>query len=781
MDFLRTSFRYLTRDRAFSYINVLGLAVGLTALFCITLYLLREMNYDRFHKNADRIYRVSISTSGDGIEDDNCQFTSPIGPEVKAAVPEVEQYARFSLLKRFVAAYNDKLLMLNAVCFADTSFFDMFTFPLLLGNPETALTAPFSIVLTEDAANKLFGDTNPTGKTILLDIYDYTVTGVVKSPPSNSYIYFDALTSFSTLYRLPDVALGWNGGNQYITFFRLHKNTDIKTVTAKMNEIIWENLGKEYAEGGWNLKGYLQPLLDIHLYHDNMSEELRVGLIIFFALGLIILFIAVINFVNLTTARSMKRVRESGMRKVMGAGRFGLVKQFLGESLMISMMAFAAAMFLFLLIRDFYLQTAGGALPDTDLILKSVFAVLIIALFAGIIGGIYPAVRLSSLNLLYTTKGGETAKGGKNILKNILIIIQFASSVILIVGTIVTSRQLTYLKNKDLGFKKENILILPLNGDKATDRANVLKERLLNNSEIMSVTATSQLPGFGFTSNGYKIEGIEHTVMVNVVDVDEDFLNVFDIKLKEGRFFSGSEHEKSFYVVNETFVKTFGWDDNATGKTITRDGLYEVIGVVNDFNFYPLYSNITPLIITNDPWRGQFRYLSIKFIATDLTALISKTEKIWKEVNPDVTFEYSFYDVSYNNIYEMEILLRNLFAIFAGIAILLAVTGIFGLMAYTTQRRRKEIGIRKVMGASVGNILMMMLKQTGIQIVIANIIALPLAFLLVQWYLDNYAYRIAISPIIFVSALAVSSLVALLAVGTQVLRAAMENPAKAIE
>ena len=779
MNFLKTAFRYLTRDKSFSFVNIFGLAAGLTAVLCITLYVVRESNYDRFHRDADRIYRISIAMSGEGIEGESHVFTPPIGPDTKAGVPEVEEYTRMSYNRQFIVAFNDNMLKLTGVCYADTTFFDMFTFPLVRGNPQTALAAPYSIVLTEESAYKVFGGQDPMGQTIRLDMNDFMVTGVVKSPPANSHIQFNALLSFSTLYRMPNVYLGWNGGNQYITYLRLHKNTDLNAAKAKMQTIIWENIGKDYAKRGWKVSGNLHPLRDLHLFHDSDSEFLRIGLIIFSALALIILTIACINFVNLTTARSMKRVKEASVRKVLGAGRFGLVKQFLGEALLIASAAFILALLLFKIFQPLYEQLAGK-LPDASLTFMAIAVVFVLAVITGIIGGSYPAIRLSSLDLAWAMKGGKMPKT-KRRLQNILIVIQFASSVFLIVCTIAASRQLTLMRNIDLGFNKEGVLVLPFNGNRASGRAEVLKQRLQSLPEILAVSATSQVPCGGFTSNGYRPEGVENPVMIKVVDVDEHFLNAYNIQLKTGRFFSGGEQDKHYYVVNESLAKTFGWNDEAIGKTIERDGRREIIGIVNDFIYAPLYSKVEPLIITNDPWQGRFRSASIKYRTAEVPAMVSKVEKIWNEVNPDTPFEYQFFDELYDSQFKLEMSFRALFAAFAGIAIILAALGVLSLMAYTTEQRKKEIGIRKVMGASVWEILVMLLKQTGVQVLIANLIACPAAWWVVQMGLNIFAYKISLRPGIFIIAFVLSALAALLAVGFQALRAATSNPIESIK
>jgi putative ABC transport system permease protein len=574
--------------------------------------------------------------------------------------------------------------------------------------------------------------------------------------------------------------MDWNGGNQYITYLRLHKNADVEATKAKMQQVIWDNIGKMYAEAGWKLTGDLHPLTDLYLYHGDTSKYIRIGIYVFSALALIILAIAYINFVNLTTARSMRRVKEASMRKVMGAKRFELVKQFLGEALLIAAAAFILSLVLFKMFQPFYVRLAGE-LPGTGLTALAIAIVFILAVITGIIGGSYPAMQLSSLKLADASKGGVKVKS-KRTLQNILIVIQFASSVFLIVCTIAATRQLTLMRNMDLGFNKDGILVVPFNGRTASERADVLKQRILNLAEVKGISATSEIPGTGFTSNGYLPEGIENPVMIHVVAVDEHFLDVYGVKLQTGRFFSGSEADKSFIVVNESLAGTFGWNSEAIGKTIMRNGEKgEIMGIVKDFNYAPLYSKVEPLIITIDTREGRFSSVSIKYHTTAVPAFVAKVEKVWNEVNPDVPFEYRFFDDLYDRQYRLEMNFRALFAVLAIIAILLAALGVLSLMAYTTEQRKKEIGIRKVLGASVENVLVMLLRQTSLQVLIANLLAWPLAWWIVRMGLNYFAYRISPGPVIFIIAFLLSALAALLAVGFQALRAATANPVESIK
>jgi putative ABC transport system permease protein len=475
----------------------------------------------------------------------------------------------------------------------------------------------------------------------------------------------------------------------------------------------------------------------------------------------------------------MRRVKEASMRRALGAKRAGLVKQFLGESLLIAMVAFVLSLILFAIAHQPYVQLAGD-LPDAGLMATAIAFVFVIAVIIGILGGIFPAVRLSSLDLAHAFKGGKAPKS-KRLLQNALIVTQFVSAVFLIIATIVATNQISMMRNMDLGFNKEGILVLRLNGNNAADRADILKQRLHTLSEVKSVCAMTGTPGIGTGRNGYTPEGMENPIIINAMDVDKDFLDTYGIKLLQGRFFSGGEQDRNFYVVNETLAKTYGWHDNAIGKYINRSGNHEIIGVVSDFNFESLYRGIKPLIITNAPANNRFHSLSINYHSTNLTAMLSNVEKVWMEVNPDTPFEYSFLDEMYDRQYKMEISFCALFAVFATIAIILAVLGVLSLMAYTTEQRKKEIGIRKVMGATVKEILTLLLKRTGVQIVVANLIACPLAWWVAKMALESFAYRISVGPFIFISAFVISALAALLAVGFQAYKAASANPLDSIK
>jgi len=779
---LKSALRYLTRDRVFSFINVLGLSIGLTAILYIAMYIWQESHYDDFHENEKNLYRVAFTFWAEGtLIGEGATFLEPLAPAVKDAIPEVKSTVRISNFGTFSALNGQKPFKIDNIYFADSAFFTLFSFSLLEGNPLTVLSNPFSIVLTDKIAKIMFGDENPTGKTILLNGTDpYTITGIVKEPPANTHFRFNALVSFSTVYHIQDLHLGWNGGNRYIVYLQLYDGVDIEDVNIKLNEVVWKNIGRQYSEVGFEIKGSLQPLRDIHLYFEDYSKMLRTNLAVFSMVALLILVIAVINFANLTTARSLKRVKEAGVRKIIGAKRKSLIMQFLAESECIALTAFIVTLIMVKWLEPLYIQVSGNAFTFNDAGIGLTAGLLVLTITIGVIGGSIPAVRLSSISLEDASKGGGSQKRSKNNTQNILIIFQLFISVGLIISTIVISRQLSFINQKETGIDREKIIVLSLTEDAAIENIPVLKQRLQAFPEVIAVTASSEIPINGFPQNGYRPEGMNNVMMIHVVEMDEDFPTVYGIRLKTGRLLSDDRPtDKTAFLVNETLSKTLGWSDNAIGKHIYRNENHEVVGIVEDFHYASFYEEIQPLILSSKN-EDDFYAISIKYDATDVSLLLNKIESVWNDVNPNALFDYSFFDELYDSLYQKERHFRLLFLIFSFVAIVLASLGMLSLMTYTTEQRKKEIGIRKVFGASVSEILRMLLKRTVIQLFVANTLAFPVVWWLISKWLENFAYRVSIGWTVLIFALLISTVITLTAVGIQALRAATANPIKAI-
>jgi putative ABC transport system permease protein len=773
------------RDKVFSLINVLGLTIGFTAVLYIGCYIAQEITCDNFHEHGASIYRVSSEiTIEDRSTGEHYVSVPPIGPAMKQYLPEVEEYARIATPRTYHIARHNTFFKTGNVGFADTSFFRFFTFPLVKGAAATALAAPYSIVLTEETAARIFGNDDPLGETVQIDGAAYSVTGVAKNPPQNSENKFAALISFSTLYRMPDRHMGWNGGNQYITYVRLSPRADASAVAGKMTALFKELIPevRAYDGSGISIKAFLRPLRDLHLHYSYASRYLRIILYVLSAVALLIVAVAVINFVNLTTARSLKRIKEASVRKALGAKRSDLIRQFLGESLFVSLTSYVAALFLFRLLAPVYAALTNSRLVIDENGLFVFGVVLLLAALTGVAGGCYPVFRLSSIPIQDVAKGGGEQRRKKHVVQNILIVLQLVISAVLIILTLVVTLQLSYVRNKDVGFTKEGIVVIGLTGKAEQQAAQALKERLAALPEISAVSASSELPYDDFTQNGYLLPGAENFTMIHVVEVDDDFLDVYNLKVKAGRFFTrGREADRAAFLVNEKLALMLGGADAAIGQSIGRSGQHEVIGVVNDFNYASLYSDIQPLIISRRPEGGLFGKLSIKYHTADVAALIQQVEKTWKSLHPNLPFEYAFFDELYESQYSLERYFRDFFLCFAVITLLLAVLGMFSLMAYATEQRKKEIGIRKTLGASVTDILTLLLRETGWLLLIANLIAWPLAWYVAQLWLNNFVYRISVSWFIFVLSLVASIVIAALSVGTQAYRAATANPVEAIK
>lgn len=784
-EYLKTALRNHRRNKFHSGINIFGLAVGFTAVILILLYLYGEFTYDDFHKNKNELYRVSIKRFREGkLDGDGPQFTPPLGPAMMKDIPGVKNFARISSERVGYLAYNKEPLKVEDMYHADPSLLDIFSFPLVEGDTKTALTQPYTIVLTEQTSKKLFGNDpdhyqNAVGKIIRIDNkQDYTVTGIAKDPPLSSTIHFNALISFASLYNDPNLFLGWDGGNQYTTFVLLDKKTTADAVNAKMPALLWTPINEKYAKAGAKLEAYLQPLSKLHLYHEENSASLRTNMSIFTIVAVFILLIACMNFVNLATAKASKRAKEVGIRKVLGAGRKKLVGQFLAESLLLTLTAFVISVVLVLLSAPLYEQVFGKpfALPGSmnfTLILTTVLLFFVV----GIGVGIYPAFYLSHFDTIRTLKGMLT-KEGKPYLRNALVIIQFTISIVLIASTLVIFQQQQYIKNKKLGFTKDNIIVLPLTGDEAQANSGFLKQQFEKLTEVPSISASSDIPHRGFTTNGYKPEGVENYMQIHVVDADEDFLNTFNIPILEGRNFSKEQPlDKTGFLINETLANMLGWK-NSVGKKIERNGVHEVIGVVKDFYFASLHDKIGPMIITNQPWHDKFDYLAIHYNSAHTPQLLDNIKKQWQKTVPSTPFDYWFLDDSFNQLYISEQQFQHGFLYSAILAIVLAVLGILGLVSFSVERRTKEIGIRKVLGASSLGVASLLSKDFLKLVVLANIIAWPLASYFMHKWLEDFANRIQLSWWVFVVAGIAAIFIALITVGLQAVKAALANPVK---
>ncbi len=782
-NYFSTALRNLFRSKVFALINIFGFAVGICAVILILHYVQFHTSFDNFHKEGEKIFRVSVVSERKGItEDDSHTFVAPIGPAMQKDLPDVKDYVRIRTPRTAFFLYNNLSFRVEDVAYADSTFFNFFSFELLTGSQRSCLANPFQIVLNKTAAEKIFGVSNPVGRTLNSnDGVQFTVSGVVQDPPKNSHIQFGAIISFSTLYRNPNNFMGWDGGNQYLTYIKLNDMSFKQNVEAKFPDFMWGYINKDLAQIGVKYKPYLQPLNDIHLKYNYDSQNIKTNIYIFSIIAGFILLLACVNFVTLFTSMSSRRNREVGIRKVLGANRNDIIKQFMMESfLLIGISSVLAVMLCGLTLPVYNKWTHQNFnfvnIFDYKLLFSSGIAVLLTCFLAGF----YPSFILSSFQPVQIIKKIIYINPKGISLRSILVVFQFVISIALISSTLLINSQLNFIKNKELGFDKENQLFAPLNSNQLRTSYESLKNEILNTAGVITVGASSEIPMNGFAINGYFPEGMKSPMMINVLDADADFLSTYNIPVTEGRnFIKGSEVDKTSYLVNEAFAKKMNWQ-NPLGKQITRNGLHTIIGVVKDFHFASLHDAIAPLIITNAPWQNQFDFLTIKLKTANLSATLDAIKNIWIKFSQDQPFNYSFLDEELDKVYRDEQIFREMFFYFSSIAIVIALMGLFGLTLFTMEQKRKEIAVRKVHGANISQVTALISKQFAKWILIANLFAWPIAYFFIKDWLDDFAYRINISVFYFILSALITLIIALLTIGYHTIKAAKANPVEAL-
>ena len=788
INYIKIIFRKLNRQKLFSVINIVGLAVGLACTILILLWVQDELSFDKFNKNADRICRVIENQHYSGGTIFPVAVTP--GPLAKALTnnyPEIESSARFDF-SNYVLRYRDKIFT-ESVAFADPEFLKIFTYPLERGNSDELKKNPFSILMTKAGAEKYYGKEDPVGKTITIaDSINLTVAGILKDIPGNSHLKFDYLTTVKVLKNLGRNVEKWYN-NSFYTYVLLKKNIDVSRVGEKIkDEIKKNNKGSETDLA-------LQPLLKIHLYSAGKyaSDIAGLGNIeyvkIFSLIAFIILFIACINFMNLSTARATKRAKEVGMRKVVGAGRSQIIKQFYLESIFYSIFAFIIAM----LISDIMLKTfnnlAGKEISLSSMGFTVIFGLIFLTIFTGIVAGSYPALYLSSFLPAKVLKSDSEISGGAALFRKILVVTQFSLSVILIIGTIVISSQLDYIKNKDLGFNRENVVGFRINKSVLAN-IEAIKHELKKNSGIISVTAASTNPTYvknSTSSISWQGKNSQDMILMHYMSCDKDFINTFNMKMAAGRFFSPEySSDTTSIVINEEAAKITGID-KPVGKYLDVWGNnFKIIGIVKNFNFKPLETKIEPLILLNDKSfissvknSGSSIYLRLK--PGDLQSKISFAKDVYKKLAPSSPFNYHFIDEDFDNLYKSETRMQIIFRYFTIFAIIISCLGLFGLASYIAERRTKEIGIRKVLGANVFNLTYILSLDFTKWVLISNLIAWPIAYYFMNNWLKNYAYRINMPLWAFPLSGLLVLLVAVATVSYQAIKVALINPVKSLK
>jgi putative ABC transport system permease protein len=792
-NYIKTAYRSLLKNKGFTILNVLGLSVGLATCLLIVFYVVDELSYDRYNTKAGRIYRISIDAKLNGNAGVYATSEAPWKNILKSSFPQVENVARLidknglflSPQKFYVKKNNGNILERNIV-FTESSLFDVFTLPMIDGNAAHALDEPNTAVITESTAKKYFNKVNVTGRTLTInDSNTFKITGVIKDIPAQSQFHYDFFLSFSSRPESKSNNWGYAGLHTYLL---LKPGTDVAKLEKALTNIDIKNSynPSTWTTGDNHLRVFLKPLADIHLRDTDAQYTLEKSgniqyVYIFLLVAIFILLIACVNFMNLSTARSSNRAREVGVRKVLGSARKYLVAQFLTESVLVTFVSAAIALFLAWMLLPLFNQMADKHLEITPQIIAWLLpALLLVVLIVGFLAGSYPAFYLSSFQPIDVLKGKIAAgfKGG--FLRSFLVIFQFAISIFLIIGTLVIYNQLNYIRNKDLGFDRDQVLVIK-NANTLGNQAKILKNDLKQLPGVANATLSSYQPtGDEDLKTGLfphrKID-IKEDILTEFWSVDEDFINTMNLKLTNGRNFSKDmSGDTAGMIVNEAFVRKLG-QLNPLNKDVYRYsyGLqqYHIIGVVKDFNFASLRDNITPLAMVYDFDNGA---ISVKLHSANLSALMAQIAGKWKELSPNQPFTYSFMDQDFDATYRTEQRFGSMFISFSTLAIIIACLGLFGLAAYAAEQRTKEIGIRKVLGANISTIVAMLSMDFIKLVFISILIATPIAWWAMQKWLQDFAYRTTIQWYILAAAGATAITIAFITISFQSIKAALSNP-----
>ncbi len=795
INYFKTAWRNLKNNKLYSFVNIIGLTIGIACCILIGLYVGHEWSYDRFHSKAGRIVRITMEYSNGGTVGKYAQTGTKVGPQLKRTFPSVDAFVRTFKYPR-VINYHNKVFNEKNFLYADSDFFRVFSFRLIKGNPATVLNAPNKLVITEGMANKYFGKEDPVGKTLIIAGSDnYIVTGVVQDAPTNSQMNFDFIGSFTSL----DAAKTeeWWTAND-ITYLLLNREDQIPQLQQQVASYMNNPMVRKEAnvEGSDYLTYHLEPLKKVHLYSslDGFEPNGNINYIyIMAAIAVLILLIACANYTNLATAQSAGRSGEIGIRKVLGAGRSQLFIQHMGESGLLSFIAILLAICLSIFLLPVFNQLSGKSFTS-DLFFRPVILIslLLLGLITSLVAGFYPAFVLSKAKLASILKSGFSFTSSGGGLRKSLIILQFVISVFLIISTIIILQQLSFIQHKKLGFDKDHIVVLPIDYQIRRDY-DAIKKAISLSPHVVSVAGANQNPTFVQWGDGIQVDNGKEkkSLPVSCIPADLDFVRTMGMQLIAGTDFSmadmnlmdTSNNYKNYrytYILNESAVSAIGWNpQEAIGKTILKGLPGNVKAVVKDFHFSSLHQPISPLIIFLDTqYTSQ---LFVKISSEDIPGTLNYLQTVWKERVPYRPFEYHFLDEDYNALYKVETRTGKLFGYFSTTAILLACLGLFALAAFTTVQRTKEIGIRKVLGASLLNIAGLLSFDFLKLILIAEIFAFPLAWWGMHRWLQDFAYRININGWVFASAGFLAILIAMITISFQAIKAAVANPVKSLK
>ena len=793
-NYVKIAVRTLLKNRTYSFINIFGLALGIACCAMIFLYVQDELAFDRFHERAEDIYRLRVERYSSGGESElTATASAPMMPAALADIPQIEQATRLSR-RTYLVTSGDRSFYEDQILFVDSTFFSVFSFDLLRGAAEDVLTAPYATVLTESTAEKYFGNQDPIGQTLEINSYFVTVSGVVADPPTQSHFTFDLLTSLTTLEAedgRPSDTWNWWDLN-YHTYFLLRPGADLEAVAELVREMPSRYIGDEESVSGYRQFLYLQPLTSIHLesaYRYELGPNSRkIYVLIFSIIAVFVLLLACINFVNLATARSAMRAKEVGMRKVSGASREQLIAQFLGESVLLTSVAVVTSVGLILILLPYFNQLAFKTLSfslvdDFEMVLALAGGAVVL----GLLAGAYPAFILSSFRPVIVLKGQYSAGKGASLLRRVLVVFQFTISVTLIIGALIANRQLTFMRTADLGFDKEQTLVINTRGNTdVAQQTDAFRDAIGALPYTEGMAFSSSTPGREpFLNVISRREGFnEEGQTVAQLAVDYNFLDVYKMKIVAGRAFDRDmvSDDSLAFVINEAAVRALGFEssEEAVGQELTRQfsDTRRVVGVVKDFNFESLQNAIAPIVLLIRPeWYG---YVSIKINAEGVQAAVDGIQGVWSEFSPDRPMDFFFLDADYDQQYRTEVRISSVLNVFTVLAIFIASLGLFALASFVTEQRTKEIGVRKVLGASTGAIVMLLAGSFTRLVFVAALFSLPAAYFGSEWWLDGFEYRIQSAWSLFGIAVIGSFLIAWMTVGYQSVRAALADPVRSL-
>ncbi len=786
-NYLKIAWRNIQKHRVFSIINITGLAIGMACCILILLWVQDEISFDNFHANKDNIYRIVADWEKydwKGVE----ASPAPLAPAIEEQIPEIQYAARCSHHSRLVFRYKDKAFYENRGLITDPSFFRIFSFSFLDGDSETSFKEPTDIVITETMARKYFGSEDPLGKTIQVEGMPVRVTGVLRDVPSNSHIQFDFVSSFKFIKELSNFGTHW-GAYNFVTYVHVQAGADLQEVSSKITEVGLKNKSPQVLEG---LQFRLQPLSEVYLdARPYQLSTVTLGdakyVLLFTIVAFFVLLIACVNFMNLSTARSALRAKEVGMRKTVGAYRSQIIKQFFGESLLLTLIAFLFSLVIVSLCLPAFNQLSGKQLVLSGTDVSHLFILLSIVLSTGFIAGSYPAVYLSAFRPVAVIKGLKESKTKGASFRKALVVLQFSLSIMLIFGTTVVYKQLHYIQKAKLGFDKENVVHIPIK-ENIGKKYETVKNELLKNPRILSVSAQR----YAFAESTWRNSGVfdwegkdpERSVDLVFAGVDYGFFETLKLELKEGRAFSRDipSDRRAGYILNESAIKKIGLEEPVGKRFAIRKREGTIVGVVKDAHFRSFHHEIEPRIffISDMTHADDAGLVMIRILGEETEEALSHIEGVWRTINPASPFEYHFLDETYDRLYRSEKRIGTIFNFFTALAIFISCLGLFGLASFMAEQRTKEIGIRKVLGASSSKIITLLTKEFTRWVLVANVIAWPVAYLVMKKLLQVYAYRTAIGIEIFVLSGLIALMVALLTVSYQALKAARSNPADSL-